>query len=84
MFRKAVLSLTAAVALGFGIAGMTSVAEAMHKGEFHSRADHYIYPDYYDGYYNYQDCRYRKVAIKKWNKAHTKRIKVYKKRWVCY
>jgi hypothetical protein len=24
------------------------------------------------------------VVVKKWNKAHTKRIKVYKKRWVCY
>jgi hypothetical protein len=84
MFRKAFISFTATAALGFGIAGMTSVAEANHRGVFHSRADHYAYPDYYDYYYNYEDCRYRRVLVKKWNKAHTHRIKVYKKRWVCY
>jgi hypothetical protein len=51
---------------------------------FRSRADHYAYPSYYDYYYNYEDCGYRRIAVKKWNKAHTHRIKVYKKRWVCY
>ena len=84
MFRKAIISVAATIALGFGIASMTSAAEASHRGVFHSRADHHIYKEFSDGYYNYQDCRYRRVAVKKWNKAHTKLIKVYKKRWVCY
>ena len=91
MFRKTFISLVATVTLGFGIAGMTSVAEAKNRGSyngFESPADHHIYKEfsdgYYNGYYNYQDCRYRRVATKKWNKAHTKLIKVYKKRWVCY
>ena len=47
-----------------------------------SRANHFAYPSY--GYYDYEDCGYRRVLVKKWNKAHTHRIKVYKKRWVCY
>jgi hypothetical protein len=84
MFRKTFISFVATVSLGFGIAGMISVAEAKDRGfrdhGFESRADHHIY----DYYYGYQDCRYRRVAVKKWNKAHTHRIKVYKKRWVCY
>ena len=42
------------------------------------------YPAYYDGYYDYEDCGYRRVAIKKWNKAHTRRIVVHRKKWVCY
>jgi hypothetical protein len=88
MFRKVFVSLVVAATLGFGIAGMISVAEAKQLGfrgdGFRSRADHYAYPSYYDYYYNYEDCRYRRVAVKKWNKAHTHRIKVYKKRWVCY
>jgi hypothetical protein len=94
MFRKAIISFVATVALGVGIAGMTSAAEAKHShrhgyiffpmfgfydGHFNSRADHYAYDDYY-----YQDCGYRRVVVKKWNKSHTKRVKVYKKRWVCY
>ena len=41
------------------------------------------YPAY--GYYDdYEDCGYRRVAIKKWNKSHTHRIIVHRKRWVCY
>ena len=36
---------------------------------------------YYD---DYSDCGYRRVAIKKWNKAHTHRIVVHRKKWVCY
>ena len=36
---------------------------------------------YYD---DYSDCGYRRVAIKKWNKAHTRRIVVHRKKWVCY
>ena len=87
MFRKTLISFVAIVALGFGIAGMTSVAEAKNFGfgdnGFRSRADHYAYPDYCNDYYC-ADCRYRWVAVKKWNKAHTHRINVYKKRWVCY
>jgi hypothetical protein len=39
---------------------------------------------YYDDYDDYSDCGYRRVAIKKWNKAHTRRIIVHRKRWVCY
>jgi hypothetical protein len=45
------------------------------------------YPLYYNDYYDYDDysdCEYRRVAIKKWNKAHTRRIVVHRKRWVCY
>ena len=87
MFRKTFVSLVATITLGFGIAGMTSVAEEKNRGSyngFKSRADHHIYKEFSDGYYNYQDCRYRRVAIKKWNKARTKLIKVYKNRWVCY
>jgi hypothetical protein len=83
MFRETFISFAAILALGFGIAGITSVAEAKDHRVFHSRADHFAYPDYYDGYF-YEDCRYRRVAVKKWNKAHTHLIKVYKKRWVCY
>ena len=46
----------------------------------------YRYPSYYDGYDydDYVDCRYRRVAVKKWNKAHTHKIIVYKKKRVCY
>ncbi len=44
----------------------------------------YGYPAYYDNYYAYEDCGYRRVKVKKWNKAHTRRIIVYKKRWICY
>ncbi len=87
MFRKTFISLVATVTLGFGIAGMTSVADAKKRGYYHgfeSGADYHIYKEFSDGYYNYQDCRYRRVAVKKWNKAHTKLIKVYKNRWVCY
>jgi hypothetical protein len=42
------------------------------------------YPLYYDDYNDYEDCGYRRVAIKKWNKSHTHRIIVHRKRWVCY
>lgn len=44
----------------------------------------YRYPLYYDDYYDYEDCGYQWVAIKKWNKSHTHRIVVHRKRWVCY
>ena len=84
MFRKAFVSITAAVAFGFGVAGMTAISDARHEGTFHSRADHYAYPDYYERNYGFRDCRYRWITVKQWNKAHTKRIKVKKKRWVCY
>jgi hypothetical protein len=87
VFRKALISFAATLAFGFGIAGMTLGAEAKNRGSynrFESLADHHIYKEFSDGYYGYQDCRYRRVAIKKWNKAHTKLIKVYKNRWVCY
>jgi hypothetical protein len=38
----------------------------------------------YDDSYDDQDCRYRRVAIKKWNRSHTHRFIVYRKRLVCY
>jgi len=93
MYRKVFIAFVATVALSAGIAEMTSPAEAKQN---HHRNRHddglplsfFAFPGYgfhspaY--YYDYQDCGYRRVAIKKWNKAHTKRIKVYKKRWVCY
>ena len=44
----------------------------------------YGYPAYYGDYYGYQDCGYRRVKVKKWNKSHTNRIVVFKKRWICY
>ena len=44
----------------------------------------YRYPLYYDDYYDYEDCGYRWVAIKKWNQPHTHRIVVHRKRWVRY
>ena len=44
----------------------------------------YGYPAYYDDYYAYEDCGYRRVKVKKWNRSHTHRVIVYKKRWVCY
>ena len=50
---------------------------------------HYGYPNYgyrHFSYYDddYVDCRYRRVAVKKWNKTHTRKIIVYKKKRVCY
>ena len=41
----------------------------------------YRYRHYYD---DYNDCGYRRVAIKKWNRSHTHRVVVHRKRWVCY
>ena len=51
--------------------------------DFSPRAYHFAYPSY-DYYYDYEDCGYRRILVKKWNKAHTHRIKVYEKRRVCY
>ena len=42
------------------------------------------YPVYYNDYNDYGDCGYRRVHIKIWNKAHTRRIVVHRNRWVCY
>jgi hypothetical protein len=100
MFRKALISLVATAALGAGTIAMTSAAEAMHKHHRHHNnvtigfgvpfyggypVYDYGYPayGYYDEDYN-DDCRYRRVAVKKWNRSHTHRIIVYKKRLVCY
>jgi hypothetical protein len=95
MLRKLLISLTAAAVLATGMTAATTSAEAKHW-----RRHHHIgiglgfypmlgfgfgYPDYPYYYYDdYPDCRYRRVAIKKWNKAHTHRIVVYRKRWTCY
>ena len=42
----------------------------------------YRYPLYNDDYYN--DCGYRWVAVRKWNRSHTHRVIVHRQRWVCY
>jgi len=99
MFRKAFLSLVATAALAAGTIGMTSAADANHRHHRHHSSitfgftpffgypgyyDYgYAYPSYYDDY-AYEDCGYRRIKVKKWNKAHTHRIVVFKKRWVCY
>ena len=97
MFRKALISLVAVATIGTGIVSMTSTADA-HRRHHHHRSHislgfapffafpgyGYGYPAFYDGYDDYQDCGYRRIKVKKWNKAHTHRIIVYKKRWVCY
>jgi hypothetical protein len=98
MFHKAFLSLVAAAALGFGMLGMTSAAEAKHKHHHHHNnvtiglgfpffggypAYDYGYPGY--GFYDeFGDCGYQWVRIKKWNRSHTHRVIVHRKRWVCY
>ena len=101
MLRKTFVSLVAAGALGVGMLGMTSAAEAMHKHHHHHNNVNiglgfpffggypvydYYSPNYayYDEYDDYSDCRYRRVAVKKWNKSHKHRIIVYRKRLVCY
>ena len=100
MFRKALISLVATAALGAGLIATTSTAEAMHRHRHHHNnvtiglgvpffggypAYGYGYSDYYyDDYNDYSDCRYRRVAIKKWNRSHTHRVIVYRKRLVCY
>ena len=100
MLRKILISLTAAAILGAGMLAMTTSAEAKHLHRRHHHhigigfgffppsfgfppGYDYGYPDYGYPYY-YDDCRYRRVAIKKWNRAHTRRIVVHRKRWVCY
>ena len=97
MFRKAFISLLAAATIGTGIVSMTSAADAHRRHHRHHShislgffpffgfpGNGYGYPAYYDDYYAYEDCGYRRVKVKKWNKAHTHRIVVYKKRWICY
>ena len=97
MFRKAFISLVAVATIGTGIVSMTSTADA-HRRHHRSHISlgfapflafpgygyGYGYPAYYDDYYAYQDCGYRRIKVKKWNKSHTHRVIVYKKRWVCY
>ena len=95
MFRKTFISLVAAAALAGGMIAMTPAAEAMHH-HHHSHVTlgffpffvypgyRYRYPAYYNDYYDYEDCGYRWVTVKKWNKSHTHRIVVHRKRWVCY
>jgi hypothetical protein len=98
MFRKAFVSLVATAALMAGTIGMTSAADAMHRHHRHHHGHvslgffpffgypgyGYGSPAYYDDYYDYQDCGYRRVKVKRWNKSHTHRVIVYKKRWICY
>lgn len=95
MFRKALISLVAVATIGTGIVSTTSAADAHrrhHRGHFSlGFAPFFAFPGYgygnpayYDDYYAYQDCGYRRVKVKKWNKSHTHRVIVYKKRWICY
>jgi hypothetical protein len=100
MFRKALISLVATAALAAGTIGMTSAADAKkHHHHHHSYfslgfVPFFGYPGYgydygyrypaYDDDYAYDDCGYRRVKVKRWNKSHTHHIIVYKKRWVCY
>lgn len=98
MFRKAFISLVATAAMAAGTIGLTSAADAKKHHHHHSHFSlgfvpffaypgygyGYGYPAYYDDYYDYQDCGYRRIKVKRWNKSHTHRIIVYKKRWVCY
>lgn len=95
MFRKALISLVAVATIGTGIVSMTSTADA-HRRHHRSHISlglapffvfpgyGYGYPAYYDDYYAYQDCGYRRIKVRKWNNAHTHRVIVYKKRWICY
>jgi len=96
MFRKAFLSLVATAALGTGIMAMTPAAEAHHRHHHNSHITlgffpFFGYPSYryrdplfFDDYYGYEDCGYQWVPVKRWNKSHTHRIIVHRKRWVCY
>lgn len=84
MNQKNIISCAAVLTLALGIVGpIGDVAAKQRRDDFRSRADHYAYPDYYERKYGYADCRYRMVAVKKWNNAKTKLVKVYKRRWVC-
>ena len=89
MFRKAFISLVATAVLAAGTVGVTTAADAKKYHRHHRPHSHitlgfgYRYPAYYDDY-GYEDCGYRRVKVKRWNKSHTHRIVIIKKRWVCY
>jgi hypothetical protein len=55
-----------------------------YRNHYYSGYRNSYYYDDYDDYDDYSDCGYRRVAVKKWNNAHTHRIVVHRKRWVCY
>ena len=97
MIRTVYVSLVAFVALSVGSAVLASDAEAKKKHHHRQHYDdglplsfflgfpgHDFHPRNHLNYYYYEDCGYRRVTVKKWNKAHTKRIKIHQKRWVCY
>jgi len=99
MFRKVFISLVATAALAAGTLSMTSAADANHRHHRHHSSitlgfvPFFGYPgygyDYGDRYayyddYGYEDCGYRRIKVKRWNKSHTHRIVVFKKQWVCY
>ena len=97
MFRKALISLVATAALVAGNSiGMSSpqpmrsiaitVIIATSRWDFSLclATPAMVIPHTHDDYYAYEDCGYRRIKIKRWNKSHTHRIIVYKKRWVCY
>lgn len=94
------LVATAALAAGTISMTSTADAKKFHRHHRHHHSDFslgfvpffavpgygygYGYPAYHDDYYDYQDCGYRRIKVKKWNKSHTHRIVVFKKRWICY
>ena len=92
MFRKVFISLVVA-----GSIGMTSAADAKHRHHRHHHGHGSLgdfpfigfgfpghrYPAYCDDSYA-EDCGYRWVKVKRWNKSHTHRVVVYKKRWTYY
>jgi hypothetical protein len=99
LMRKSFSLIVAAASLCVSVAVISSSADAMYKKKRHHHHNSDVsigiglggYPGYgydsryaYDDYYDDQDCRYRRVAIKKWNRSHTHRFIVYRKRLVCY
>jgi hypothetical protein len=69
------------VSIGIGLGGYPMYDSGYgYDGYGYGYGSRYAYNDYYDE----QDCRYRRVAVKKWNRSHTHRFIVYRKRLVCY
>lgn len=99
MYRNAFIALAATVALGIGTSSAAdAMYKKRHHHHNHQinfgfgfaafplYAYGFGYPRYsiLDDHYAYEDCMYRRVAVKKWNKSHTHRYIVYRKRLVCY
>jgi hypothetical protein len=72
------------VSIGFGFYPFPGFGYPSYYYGYPYRYSHYRYrySPYYDDYFD--DCAYRRVKIRKWNRSHTHRITVYRKRLVCY